>query len=79
MVIGILAAIVGLVALLGLLDLTDLLLVRTGKRSMPGWRTPGCRDGLWACAPGGHALQAAGARCRLPPLTRAGRPGPGAG
>jgi hypothetical protein len=38
MVIGVLAAIAGLVALFGLLDLTDFLLVRTGKRPMPGWR-----------------------------------------
>jgi hypothetical protein len=28
----------GLVALLGLLDLTDYLLLRAGKRPMPGWR-----------------------------------------
>jgi hypothetical protein len=38
MLIGILAAIGGLVALFGLLDLTDFLLVRAGKRPMPGWR-----------------------------------------
>jgi hypothetical protein len=38
MLIGVLAAIGGLVALFGLLDLTDFLLVRTGKRPMPGWR-----------------------------------------
>lgn len=38
MVIGVLAAIGGLVAVLGLLDLTDFLLVRAGKRPMPGWR-----------------------------------------
>ena len=38
MLIGVLAAIGGLVALLGLLDLTDFLLVRAGKRPMPGWR-----------------------------------------
>ena len=38
MLLGVLAAIGGLVALLGLLDLTDFLLVRAGKRPMPGWR-----------------------------------------
>jgi hypothetical protein len=38
MLIGVLAAIGGLVALFGLLDLTDFLLVRAGKRPMPGWR-----------------------------------------
>jgi len=38
MLIGVLAAIGGLVTLFGLLDLTDFLLVRTGKRPMPGWR-----------------------------------------
>jgi hypothetical protein len=38
MLIGVLAAIGGLVVLLGLLDLTDFLLVRAGKQSMPGWR-----------------------------------------
>jgi hypothetical protein len=38
MVIGALAAIGGLVVLFGLLDLTDFLLVRAGKRPMPGWR-----------------------------------------
>jgi hypothetical protein len=38
MVMGVLAAIGGLVALFGLLDLTDFLLVRTGKRPRPGWR-----------------------------------------
>jgi hypothetical protein len=38
MLIGILAAIGGLVALFGLLDVTDFLLVRAGKRPMPGWR-----------------------------------------
>jgi len=38
MVTGILAAIGGLVALFVLLDLTGFLLVRAGKRPMPGWR-----------------------------------------
>ena len=38
MVIGVLAAIGGLIALFGLLDLTDFLLVRAGKQPMPGWR-----------------------------------------
>lgn len=38
MLIGVLAAIGGLVVLFGLLDLTDFLLVRAGKRPMPGWR-----------------------------------------
>lgn len=38
MFIGVLAAIGGLVALFALLDLTDFLLVRAGKRPMPGWR-----------------------------------------
>jgi hypothetical protein len=38
MLIGVLAAIGGLVALFGLLDLTDFLLVRAGKRPLPGWR-----------------------------------------
>ena len=38
MLIGVLAAIGGLIALFGLLDLTDFLLVRAGKRPMPGWR-----------------------------------------
>ena len=36
MVIGVLAAIGGLIALFGLLDLTDFLLVRAGKQPMPG-------------------------------------------
>jgi len=38
MLIGVLAAIGGLIALFGLLDLTDFLLVRAGKQPMPGWR-----------------------------------------
>jgi hypothetical protein len=38
MVISVLAAIGGLVAVFGLLDVTDFLLVRAGKRPMPGWR-----------------------------------------
>jgi len=38
MLIVVLAAIGGFVALLGLLDVTDYLLVRAGKRPMPGWR-----------------------------------------
>lgn len=38
MVTGILAAIGGLVALFVLLDLTGFVLVRAGKRPMPGWR-----------------------------------------
>jgi hypothetical protein len=38
MLIVVLAAIGGVVALLGLLDVTDYLLVRAGKRPMPGWR-----------------------------------------
>jgi hypothetical protein len=38
MVIGVLAAIGGLVALLALLDLTNYLLLRAGKRPMPGSR-----------------------------------------
>jgi hypothetical protein len=38
MVIGALAVIGALVVLFGLLDLTDFLLVRAGKRPMPGWR-----------------------------------------
>ena len=42
MLIGGLAAIGGLLTLLGLLDLTDFLLVRAGKRPMPGW--PRVRD-----------------------------------
>lgn len=42
MLIGVLAAIGGLVTLLGLLDVTDFLLVRAGKRPLPGW--PRVRD-----------------------------------
>jgi hypothetical protein len=38
MVINVLAAIGGLAVLLLLLDLTDFLLVRAGKRPLPGWR-----------------------------------------
>ena len=38
MVINVLAAIGGLAVLFGLLDLTDFLLVRAGKRPLPGWR-----------------------------------------
>ena len=36
MLIGVLAAIGGLVTLLGLLDVTDFLLVRAGNRPLPG-------------------------------------------
>jgi hypothetical protein len=38
MFIGVLAAIGGLIALFSLLDLIDFLLLRAGKRPMPGWR-----------------------------------------
>jgi hypothetical protein len=38
MLIGILAGIGALIALFGLLDVTDFLLVRSGKRPLPGWR-----------------------------------------
>lgn len=38
MVITVLAIIAVLVALFVLLDLTDFFLVRTGHRSLPGWR-----------------------------------------
>lgn len=38
MATGTLAAIGGLVALFVLLDPTDLLLIRAGKRPLPGWR-----------------------------------------
>jgi hypothetical protein len=37
MLIGV-AAIGGLIALFGVLDVTDFLLVRAGKRPLPGWR-----------------------------------------
>jgi hypothetical protein len=38
MVIGVLAAIAGLIVVAGLLDLTNYLLIRAGKRPMPGSR-----------------------------------------
>ena len=38
MLIGVLAAIGGLVALFGLCHVSDFLLIRAGKRPLPGWR-----------------------------------------
>jgi|SRR5512132_3289289 hypothetical protein len=61
MVIGILAAIGGLVALFVLFDLTGFLLVRAGKRPMPGWR----RNEL---------LISAFASVAIPDMSRGGEP-----
>ena len=61
MVTGILAAIGGLAALFVPLDLTGFLLVREGKRPMPGWR----RHELLISAPASAAI---------PDISRGGEP-----